>query len=187
MRDEERVTRDFRNSGPTGFNHTRDGGLWTSSRKRVPMMHHWCQHGGHDWKWVNFLLFSMKLTRRVATMAVEDLARRNSRSRFIDLVDCTPADAIAPIAIAVRTAIGSVSGLKFQKCPTYDSSGTDRDSLMPAIRCIEPGGESFAFHVLINWFTVVSRCKFDDPFDYHARRLFTKHSCLVMSLFTPYE
>lgn len=66
----------------------------------------------------------MKLSGRPTMVAVENWARRNSRSRFIDPVDRAPADAFVLVIIAVRTAIASGSGLKFQKSPTYDSSGT---------------------------------------------------------------
>lgn len=79
-------------------------------------------------------------------------------------------------------------GFKISKMSNIRFKRDGRDYLMPAIRHIGPDGELSAFHILTSRFrSVVPRYKLDAPFDHHARKLFTKHSCLVMLLLTPYE
>jgi len=129
----------------------------------------------------------MKLTRRVATVAVEDRARRNPRSRFIDLTDRTPAHVAATNRNRRSNGDRERVGFKISKMSNTRFKRDDRDSLTSTIRRIISDGEPSAFHVLTSRFTTVSRYKLDDPLDRHSRRLFTKHECLVMLLFTPYE
>lgn len=129
----------------------------------------------------------MKLTRRVAAVAVEDRAWRNPRSRFIDLTDRTPAHVAATNRNRRSNSDRERIGFKISKMSNIRFKRDDRDSLTSAIRRIVPHGELSAFDVLTSRFTAVSRYKLDDALDRRSRRLFTKQGCLVMLLLTPYE
>lgn len=129
----------------------------------------------------------MKLTRRVAAVAVEDRAWRNPRSRFIDLTDRTPAHVAATNRNRRSNGDWERVGFKISKMSNIRFKRDDRDSLTSAIRRIVPHGEPSAFHVLTSRFMAISRYKLDDALDRRSRRLFTKQECLVMLLLTPYE